>query len=445
MEGGRIIGEGVDGCVLSEPLWPCSANSIRGPVPSVHDKTSISKIILKNDMEPVYRKAAETLLGPLARKYMTLLQGECLPADSTHPSPLSQTDPYKISKESLLAWRPSGEACGSLKDLVKKDASISKTHKVIYVSKYLMNVKEWIMTTKQPVDKIVHSIIPAIRPFMEALQLLYQQEYMQLIHIDLHIGNIFVNPAQGQTPLQFGLTDFGNCFLRRSSDTKETQAKMFFGKYLCDHLAVIPTFMGFSQVPLEAKLLNYCFTNKLESVNPGVLIASWKFQALKDSSTSKDITIIEIGMILDHLMKRPHFIAMVEHIQSISKKLRLNLKDRVKLTESLAYDELIVIEFILTRYAIISPINTITEALITLATYQLDSKELQLTVHSYFSKKNIHSKLRNRSSDLTYLVDFILRAIMAPYEQEGSSLSSVLRSVQDGDLRIVWDSILSSS
>ena len=71
------------------------------------------------------------------------------------------------------------------------------------------------------------------------------------------------------------------------------------------------------------------------------------------------------------------------------------------------------------------------------------SQEAHLTVHSYFGKKDI--KMRSQESiHLTYLIDFLTRAIMAPYEQHGSSLSAVLSSVQGGDLRIVWDDVIRS-
>ncbi len=447
MQGGRIIGEGVDGCVLSEPLWPCSADSIKGRVPSVYDKNATSKVILKNDMESLYRKSAQQLLGPLAPKFMTILQGECAPADSRHPPPRSQEaiSAYTKSKESLLKWENTGNACETLKTLVKKNNSISDTHKIIYVSKYLMNVKEWLITTKQPIEKIIQSVIPAIRPFLEALQMLYQQENMQLIHIDLHIGNIFVNPATARTPLQFGLSDFGNCFLRRTSDTKEVQANNFFGKYLCEHIAVIPTLIGYSQVPLEAKLLHYCFTKQLESISPGSFAKSWEFDVIKSSSYSNDIIEIEVTVLINNLLKRPLFIAILENIQHISKKLRANLKDKRKVVQSLTPGEQVVLEFILTRYGIISPINTITEGLVTLSLQQNESKQVQLSVHSYFGKKNIHSKLRNNNIELAHLINFLLRSITAPYDQVGSSLSAALASVQGGDLRIIWDDIVTSA
>ena len=177
MQGGRIIGEGVDGCVLSEPMWPCSAETLKPGVPSLQDSRYTSKIVSKTDTESVYRKSAARLLGPLASKYLTVLQGQCSPADSTHHAPASQEGVYKNSENSLLTWKPTGEACGQLKSLMLKGKSISDSHKILYISKYLMNVNEWISTTKQPIRQLIHDVIPAISPFLEALQMLYQQHY----------------------------------------------------------------------------------------------------------------------------------------------------------------------------------------------------------------------------------------------------------------------------
>jgi len=442
MEGGRIIGEGVDGCVLTEPMWPCSADSMKQGLPTLDNKDYISKITLKTDMEGLYRNAATRLLGPLASRYLTVLQGECSPADSKHPAPRSQMETFKATESSVLQWKPTGEACGDLKNQIQKGKPISESHKIMYISKYLINVKEWILRIKKPLNQVTQEVIPAIRPFLEALQMLYQQDDEQLIHIDLHIGNMFVKPTQGKNPLQFGLTDFGHCLLRRSSDTKEKQAHMFFGKYLCDYVGRYEFYTDFSQVPLESRILNFCFIKNLENVNPGSLVKSWEFEVNKMRRNSKDLVVMEVNMFVENLLKKPLFIAMVEQIQQICKKLRANLTDRVRLVQSLSFQEQIVLEYILTRYACISPINTITEGIMMLPSLNA-SQEAHLTVHSYFGKKDM--KLRSQDSvHLTYLIDFLTRAIMAPYEQHGSSLSAVLASVQGGDLRIVWDDVIKS-
>ena len=445
MQGGRIIGEGADGCVLTEPMWPCSADSLKGPVPSLGDNRYVSKITLKTDMESIYRKSAQILLGQFSSRYLTVIQGECSPADSKHPPPQTKMDVYKSAEGSLINWKHSRDACKDLKTLIKTSKGISETHKIMYITKYLINVKDWLLTNKQPPNQIIQSIIPAIRPFLEVLQLLYQQDYEQLIHLDLHIGNMFVKPQQGRSPLQFGLTDFGHCLLRRTSDTKEKQAQMFFGKYLCDYIARFIIHIDYPQPPLEARILNFCFMRQLENVNPGSLVRSWAFESNKTTSLYEDLISIEANGYVEQLLKKPLFIAMIEHIQSISKKLRINQKDPVVLVQSLSSQEQIVLEYILTRYDSFSPINTITQAIIKLSS-DVSGKKPQLTVHSYFGKKDAYGRIHEqKSTNLTYFIDFLERLIIAPYEQDGSSLSSALTSVQSGDIRIIWDDVTKSA
>jgi hypothetical protein len=56
MKGGRILGEGVDGCVFSEPLWPCAAGSkVTGQIPSGSDKSVVAKIVKKDDVESILK------------------------------------------------------------------------------------------------------------------------------------------------------------------------------------------------------------------------------------------------------------------------------------------------------------------------------------------------------------------------------------------------------
>ena len=71
-----------------------------------------------------------------------------------------------------------------------------------------------------------------------------------------------------------------------------------------------------------------------------------------------------------------------------------------------------VVEFILTRYSIIAPINTIAQELILV----------------YDKKRVVASKLCR----------FLEKAMLLPYDQEGSSLVPVLTTTQGSDLRVLW-------
>ena len=429
MEGGKILGEGVDGCILTEPMWPCTSESHRSTIPNLESKDYISKIVPKQDNESIYRKSAEHLLGSLSPHFMTLLKDQCIPADTKHPPRKSEEYIYSFSEHSVKGYRPDGEACSLLKQRLEDGKEIAESHKVLYISRYLMNVKDLVSTTNQSTKSLLDLIIPAIYPFLKGLQRLYNQESEQLIHLDLHAGNITVK----LNPLLFGITDFGQCLLRRSSDTKERQSRFFIGKYLCNYIARFVLFEGYPQCPFEARLLNYCFINNKYNEPPSVLIKSWEHEIKKSHNSISDYFELNISSFLDELIKKPMFISMVETIQSISKKLRENEKNISKLVDILSSQEKIAIEYILTRYLAISPINCITNAISV-----MDESRKENTVHSYLKKTIEQSKL-------SYLTSYLRKMITAPYLQTGSSLSVVLKSVQAMDITIVWNDILKES
>jgi hypothetical protein len=174
-------------------------------------------------------------------------------------------------------------------------------------------------------------------------------------------------------------------------------------------------YSGYSQVPFEARILNYCFKKKLDNVTPLSLIKAWENDAeVWMTVGSKDTIIENMPILLNHLTKKILFIAMVESIQSISKKLRVNPTNYTKLYETLTILEKTVIDFILTRYHIISPINTITQ-------------KIMKVYHEPISPK---------------LTTYILRGIRAPYDQDGPALLTVLNSIKGADFGILWNDIV---
>ena len=103
---------------------------------------------------------------------------------------------------------------------------------------------------------------------------------------------------------------------------------------------------------------------------------------------------------------------MLEYIQSISRKIRVNPKNPVALTQSFTPNEKIILDFILTRYATVAPINTIIE--------------------------DVLSIISTSSPKAHVLINFVRRIIMAPYDQTGSSLVASVTSVRNADLGIAW-------
>jgi len=420
MLGGRIIGEGVDGCILSEPMWPCAVSS---PT-RVNSKDShyVSKVVSVDDEESENLKMAARILGPdLSQRYIASIQSECVPADKIHSPSMKNSGPMKEVERAVLTWPKKGQACERLKDKLVKGEDISKNSKVMIISKYDATVSGWVETLQKPYRATIKEIERAIPQFLIVLQKLYQGRNEQLIHIDLHTGNIFVR-LLGSRGLELGLADFGRCVFRRHG---QDPSKTFYGEFLITYVSRNEFFSSYSQVPLEARLLNFCYSKKLDSASPSNLVKAWENDntVRMNAAGSSDLIEVNRSQIVSQLLKRVLFIAMIEQIQAISKKIRANASDSMALYQSLSSNEKIVIQFILTRYSILSPINTITE-----------------DIMNRYSEKLIDAQGRGTNT----LVRFLMLGIAAPYDQEGSSLVKALSTVEAADMGIIWADVVRS-
>ena len=424
MEGGRILGEGVDGCVLAEPMWPCAPGTTVGTdvVPNPKDSHYVSKIVPKGDAESGFLRAANRILGPqLADKFLAAMKSECSPANSSHPPVTSQASDYEANKVAVLKAANSREACGQLKKVFKQGKGITNDMKVLHISRYPMTCVEWVNKldeSKHSIKSALQLTITAIPTFLTVLQKLVSGSE-QLVHIDLHTNNIFVRPFSNGT-VQFGIADFGHCFLRQ----RNVVSPDFFGKYLCEYIPRYEFFSGFSQVPLEARLLNFCYQKRLDNAPPSNLSKGWALEVIQTSDKTNDTIIDNLKALIDYLHTKPLFIAMLEQIQVISKKIRTAPTDPIKLTRLLTPQELTIVEYILTRYTVLAPINTITQ-----------------TVFALSSSYPMFDPSSSKPKGHTILNEFIIRCICAPYEQ-GSSLSAGISSVMAADLNIAWTDVV---
>ena len=417
MLGGRIIGEGVDGCVLTEPMWPCSSSDANG-LPNSRNSRYVSKVVGVSDPESDNLKMAARILGPeLSSRYIAGIQGECKPADKVNPMATKNTESMKSAERAVVTWHKKGQACGELKNELVKGKDISKRTKIMIISKYDATVSGWIEKVEKSYKITIKEVEKAIPQFMVVLQKLYQGRHEQLIHIDLHTGNIFVRLQSNG--LEFGLADFGRCMFRRDG---VDPSKSFYGEFLIDYVSRNEFFCNYSQVPFEARLLNFCYRNNLENASPSVLVKSWENDNTVRMSASGSTDIVEVNrsQMISYLLKRVLFIAMIEQIQSVCKKIRINSGDYSILYKSLSDTEKIVIQFILTRYSILSPLNTISE-----------------DIMNKYNEKLIDSSGKGTNT----LVRFLMVAILAPYDQEGSSLVKALSAVEAGDMGIIWSDI----
>jgi hypothetical protein len=406
MLGGRIIGEGEDGCVSTGPVWPCASGSstLKQSIDPM-DPRYVSKIVSKTDKEDEYILAANRILGPeLSAIHLVQLKESCAPANSFNPPSDLESPAYKASKESLIAWTKKKEACDSLKQDIIQGRSIASKHKLMYISKYPMTLDQWangLTTTGIPLQ----SVYAAIPPFIRILQKLIQGKE-QLINLDLHAGNIFVRPQGKQ--LQFGLADFGRCLLRQPVSGNDP---LFFGKYLCENTAVYELYASYNQIPLEARLLNFCYVKRLEHLPPGEFLRSWVSDPHVIEHQKTDVLLYDHTKVMEQLRMKPIFIATIETIQSISRKLRAS-PTPIPITQALTSNEKTFLDYMITRYSIISPINI------------------------------IGSICLLAKADATHFIAFVKRAIMAPYLQTGSSLAAAFSSIQRADMGIVWSDVV---
>lgn len=410
MLGGRILGEGVDGCVFTEPMWPCASNSKTSDIPNSKDLKYVSKLVSVKDKESNYLRMASRILGPeITSRYVSALKGECKPADLTHPPRAENKNSFSKTQETIKESKKSSN--GVCKSLNKP--SVSDKYKIMYISRYSMSIDQWIKTlqTKQQVySKTIQDVEGAIPVFLDVLQRLFQGESEQLIHIDLHTGNLFIR----SDPFEFGIADFGHCISRRHDID---QSVSFYGEYLNNFIANHTIYTGeYNQTPFESRLLNFCYRRSMDLVSPVTLVREWESDPeVRSFTNSTDIISAHKTVLLNELLKKPLFIAMIETIQSISKKLRLNPSNPEKLVQSLQTNEKIVLDYIMTRYSILSPLVTITSDIFSL--YQVP--------------------LFDSSGGSSKLVRFLKKAILAPYNQPMPLVSSV-KTIQEADLRILW-------
>ena len=415
MLGGRVLGEGVDGCILSEPMWPCSANTASQTTVNSRDPHFVSKIVSTKDEELKNLKIVNQILGPeITSRYIIGLQGQCKPADKLHPASPKNTKSVVNAEKALISWPSEGKACSSYKNMITKGKSISESSTLLIVPKYDMTFSGFVNKVNKPFNDIILLIDNAVPGIMNILQQLFHNPRAQLINIDLHAENIVVKRVN--KGIEIGLADFGRCVFRLNG---VDSSKSFYCRLLIDYVARIDFFCGYSQTPFEVRLLNYCYRKNMENASPSVLLESWvnDKDIVSDSTGSTDLIQANRHRMVSYLLKRVLFIAMIEQIQSICRKLRVNPTHYSVLDNSLNATEKIALEFILTRYSILSPFNSMIQELM----YKFNAPLID-----------------KRGIGTTNLIRFMILGILAPYDQEGSSLSKALTAVQGADMRILW-------
>ena len=442
MIGGGILGEGVDGCIVTKPLWPCAAGKTSyGKEQGGFSDDVVSKIVKHGDVESIYLEAASRILGEEnALKYLAGIRGHCRPANDAHPPAQTKIPDYVESKKALIKYVGSeGMACGHLKEDLLSEKGISKTHTLMYISRYPITLYEWTnLIKKRGIDfrLVMTSINKSIPDFLLILQRFYRGKTEHLINIDLHHNNIFVR-AQGSN-IQFGIADFGRCILRQLNEPLSLPT--YIAEYLNTNQIRYTIYTGYKQVPFEARLLDFCFKKNLDNEDPSVIVNQWLNDInnidYAESPYCNDIIVLNMKIYIKYLLTKPLFIDMVEELIEISKKMRYPSS----LVRSLTRDELTVLEFITTRYMAMSPIVTILDQL-----HNIDLRvkfEIKEITAKRFSSDRTPD-LKGRGSGVYYMVEYLNRLLIAPYTGRGSSLSAALSSVRSIDLSVLWTDIIS--
>jgi hypothetical protein len=423
--GNTKITEGVDGCVIIGKKIPCSSNyeeNSSSELNQIDAGNIVSKIVLSSQgvKEFEITKLAGRLLGEELSVYITKALGKpCKPASAINKNDKKKENSIKLKEEIQVASVKYGCVPLQKKGKEEKWNEIPENFTVMYFTRYDTTFSQWVISRYKENKEylaVLQEIETAIPVFIRVLQRLYiNDENIKLIHLDLHTKNIFVK----LNPLGFGLSDFGNALVWKKGENEISEMSKAFEDYLVGYVSKVAFFPGYNQIPLEARLLSFCYQNpkRLYDGTTKELIDTWTNDSTIHIANSKD-PVIHGKILINNLILSPLFIQMTEKIISICKKLREYVKQynqaQGELFKKFDEEEKIVISFILTRYLVISSINAITEEVMN--AYQQPIKD-------------------NR------LVNFIISGIKLPYTatSKNTTLSESLKEAQVFDFNKLWD------
>ena len=421
--GNTKITEGVDGCVIIGKKIPCSSNygeNSSSELNQIDAGNIVSKIVLSSQgvKEFEITKLAGRLLGEELSVYITKALGKpCKPASAINKNDKKKENSIKLKEEIQVANVKYG--CVPLQNKGKEEKwnEIPENFTVMYFTRYDTTFSQWVIRYKENKEylAVLQEIETAIPVFIRVLQRLYiNDQNIKLIHLDLHTKNIFVK----LNPLGFGLSDFGNALVWKKGENEVSEMSKAFEDYLVGYVSKVAFFPGYNQIPLEARLLSFCYQHPKKLYN-GIaedLINRWMNDSTIHIANSKD-PVIHGKILINNLRGLPLFMQMSEKIISICKKLREYVEQanqaQGELFKKFDEEEKIVISFILTRYLVISSINAITEEVMN--AYQQPIKD-------------------------NHLVNFIISGIILPYRQtlKNMTLSESLKVAQVFDFNELW-------
>jgi hypothetical protein len=325
-----------------------------------------------------------------------------------------------------MAWADNTKACGEVKKQLASKKGIHDNYKVTFIDRYPMNLEAWVQNAnrkKIPARQVVGELAAAIRPFLVPLQRLYKNPSGALINIDLHNQNLFVRPRT-TGGIDFGIADFGHCVLEGGH-----------ADYLGTYIKHYEFWAGYNQVPLEARLLNFCFQKGMEDLDVATLVKAWalseEVKPFLGEGNSNDLLMIAVVGIVDQFLGYPLFVQYVKVLQSISKRLRGGTLAKMTAIESKA------LRFLLNRYMAVSPINSILETALEVTTSKTLVKEAHQAAQADLGRPALGTPVPKTA--VTKIVNYLLDVMRLPYAQVGSSLAASLDMAAAADTAILWE------
>ena len=274
-KGGKYIGEGADGCIFSAPYnWPCES-PLQGYSP--HDKSLVSKIVGKNDIEGNILEIIKKISYDNQPRYNLIKYvGQCVPRIKNFKN--TQKNGYAKHLKQLNTTK---KACKIFATNLLKQSITQKNnpYKQYIIGKYEMTYKDFtkILRERESLKNDIANIVyTAHFSLIDTLELLINHPKYSVINYDLHSKNlvIFKNPSvttkfniTDAKTFQIGAADFGRALY------KIRKNKYSFSTFTTWDLPYLEAFFmkdeasdkdkqfsSFNHFSFEARLINFIVT-----------------------------------------------------------------------------------------------------------------------------------------------------------------------------------------
>ena len=274
LKGGKVLGEGADGCVLTDPIWPCALD-IPGYDPS--DRTLVGKIVENSDIEDINIRIAKNIVGE--SPHIIQLIGVCK-LDNPDTTDRVKAKYIFDNRRALTRLFQNSymnshkKACTRLGQIpVEK---IIQDYKILILKRYDSDLLTFFNDNYTTANFTKELLISAI-PFVKVLQQLVDGNTGKLINLDLHAQNIFIHGSH------MGMADLGRCvyWTPGNSENWLPAIRAYLKKY--------PVFGGFPHIPIEARLYSF-FVRQKTPINISSLLHDFVYKQLEGGQLKNNTT-----------------------------------------------------------------------------------------------------------------------------------------------------------